>query len=184
MITTERAIRKYTKLAVPSRDQLLYGVCPHPLACGLGLTIGGGQVFPEVNFTLPPMNMSDETWPDVVAHYEQMAEQILRRAASLAVPGIVLEFELLPPYDGAAGVGRRAHGAAEAASQGLSRKTSSRRGPARHPYRYTRSAEAASHADRLSRGNASSVLWSFVRRPAPTSSPSSRSAARKCTTRR
>lgn len=97
MITTERAIRKFTKLAVPSLDQLRYGLCPHPLACGLGLTIGGGQVFPEVNFTLPPMNMSDETFPDVVAHYEQMAEQILRRAASLAVPGIVLEFELLPP---------------------------------------------------------------------------------------
>jgi methanol--5-hydroxybenzimidazolylcobamide Co-methyltransferase len=33
---------------------LMYGVSPHPLACGLGLTIGGGQVFPEVNFTLPP----------------------------------------------------------------------------------------------------------------------------------
>jgi len=43
------------------------------------------------------MNMTDETWPEVVAHYEQMAEQILRRVASLAVPGIVLEFELLPP---------------------------------------------------------------------------------------
>jgi methanol--5-hydroxybenzimidazolylcobamide Co-methyltransferase len=63
----------------------------------MGLTIGSGLVFPEVNFTLPPMNMTDETWPEVVAHYEQMAEQSLRRAASLAAPGIVLEFELLPP---------------------------------------------------------------------------------------
>jgi methanol--5-hydroxybenzimidazolylcobamide Co-methyltransferase len=43
------------------------------------------------------MNMTHETWPEVVAHYEQMAEQILRRAASLAAPGLVLEFELLPP---------------------------------------------------------------------------------------
>jgi len=41
--------------------------------------------------------MTAETWPEVVTHYEQMAEQILRRAGSLAVPGIVLEFELLPP---------------------------------------------------------------------------------------
>jgi methanol--5-hydroxybenzimidazolylcobamide Co-methyltransferase len=61
------------------------------------LTIGGGQVFPEVNFTLPPMNMTNETWPDVLAHYEQMSEEILRRAAALATPGLVLEFELLPP---------------------------------------------------------------------------------------
>jgi methanol--5-hydroxybenzimidazolylcobamide Co-methyltransferase len=93
----EQTVRKYSTLAIPSRDQLLYGVSPHPLKCGLGLTIGGGQVFPEVNFTLPPMNIEDGTWADVVAHYEQMAEQILRRAVALAAPGIVLEFELLPP---------------------------------------------------------------------------------------
>ncbi len=97
MITNERTIRKYSALSIQDADQLLYGLCPNPLDCGFGLTIGGGQVFPEVNFTLPPMNMTDETWPEVVAHYQQMAEQILRRAASLEVPGIVLEFELLPP---------------------------------------------------------------------------------------
>jgi methanol--5-hydroxybenzimidazolylcobamide Co-methyltransferase len=43
------------------------------------------------------MNISDATWPEVVAHYEEMATQILRRAVSLASLGIVLEFELLPP---------------------------------------------------------------------------------------
>ncbi len=88
--------RRYSTLAISVQKELLYGVCPHPLECGLGLTIGAGQVFPEVNFTLPPMNMTDETWAEVVAHYDQMAEQILRRAASLGTPGIVLEFELLP----------------------------------------------------------------------------------------
>jgi methanol--5-hydroxybenzimidazolylcobamide Co-methyltransferase len=93
----EPAVRKYSTLAIPSQGGLVYGVSLHPLECGLGLTIGGGMVFPEVNFTLPPMNIEDGTWADVVAHYEQMAEQILRRAAALAIPGIVLEFELLPP---------------------------------------------------------------------------------------
>jgi methanol--5-hydroxybenzimidazolylcobamide Co-methyltransferase len=43
------------------------------------------------------MNIEPETWPDVVAHYDEMAAQILRRAVSLSVPGILLEFELLPP---------------------------------------------------------------------------------------
>jgi len=90
------AARKFTSLAIPSQDQLVFGTCPHPLACGLGLTLGAGQVFPEVNFTLPPMSITSETWSDVTAHYEEMASQILRRAVSLAVPGIVLEFELLP----------------------------------------------------------------------------------------
>ena len=93
----EQTVRKYSVLAIPSADRLLYGVSPHPLDCGLGLTIGGGTVFPEVNFTLPAMNIAEETWADVVAHYAEMADHILRRAVALAVPGIVLEFELLPP---------------------------------------------------------------------------------------
>src|ERR1039458_6762324 len=92
----QQAVRQYSTLAIPSQDHLLYGVSPHPLQCGLGLTIGGGQVFPEVNFTLPPMNIETGTWAEVVAHYDQMAKQILRRAGALATPGIVLEFELLP----------------------------------------------------------------------------------------
>jgi len=93
----EKTALKYSALAIPNTDDLLYGVSPHPLACGLGLTIGAGQVFPEVNFTLPAMNIEAGTWAEVVAHYEEMASQILRRAVSLGVPGIVLEFELLPP---------------------------------------------------------------------------------------
>jgi methanol--5-hydroxybenzimidazolylcobamide Co-methyltransferase len=93
----DQAVLKYSTLAIPSPDQLLYGMSPLPLACGLGLTIGAGTVFPEVNFTLPVMNIEPGTWSEVVAHYDEMAAQILRRAVSLGVPGIVLEFELLPP---------------------------------------------------------------------------------------
>ena len=96
MAPIETTIRKYSTLTIAGPDDLLYGVSPYPVGCGLGLTIGGGMVFPEVNFTLPPMEIADETWGEVVAHYEDMAEHILRRATSLAVPGIVLEFELLP----------------------------------------------------------------------------------------
>jgi len=89
-------VRQFSTLAIPSQDRLLYGVSPQPLECGLGLTIGAGTVFPEVNFTLPPISIGDDTWDEVKAHYEEMAAQILRRAVALAVPGIVLEFELLP----------------------------------------------------------------------------------------
>ncbi len=92
----DRTVLKYSTLAIPNQGQLLYGVCSHPLECGLGLTIGAGTVFPEVNFTLPAISISDDTWDEVKAHYEEMAAQILRRAVALAVPGIVLEFELLP----------------------------------------------------------------------------------------
>jgi methanol--5-hydroxybenzimidazolylcobamide Co-methyltransferase len=96
MIDIEPKTRSYSTLAIPAADQLVYGVSPHPVNCGLGLTIGGGTVFPEVNFTLPALEIAEHAWADVVAHYEEMARQILRRALALRVPGIVLEFELLP----------------------------------------------------------------------------------------
>ncbi|MBV8211906.1 MAG: hypothetical protein JOZ08_01625 [Verrucomicrobia bacterium] len=75
---------------------LVFGVAPNPVKCGFELTVGGGQVYPEVNFTLPPLKISDETWPAVLTHYRTIASDVLRRALSLQVPGIVLEFELLP----------------------------------------------------------------------------------------
>lgn len=92
----EETNRTYSSLEIPTEDGLLYGVSPRSVECGLGLKIGAGTVFPEVNFTLPAMDIAEETWAEVVAHYAQMADHILRRAVSLSVPGIVLEFELLP----------------------------------------------------------------------------------------
>ena len=88
---------QYRTLAIPEPDGLVYGSCPRPVRCGFDLAIGAGTVFPEVNFTLPAMEISAATWPAVVAQYEEMSAQILRRALALQVPGIVLEFELLPP---------------------------------------------------------------------------------------
>lgn len=92
----ERETRRFSSLAYSAGEPLVYGMSPHPLTCGLGLTIGNGLVYPEVNFTLPAIDINQKTWTDIVAHYEQMASEILRRAASLSAPGIVLEFELLP----------------------------------------------------------------------------------------
>jgi len=65
--------------------------------CGFELEIGNGTVFPEINFTLPAIEICARTWKEIVSQYEDMAGQILRRAVDLQVPGIVLEFELLPP---------------------------------------------------------------------------------------
>ena len=86
----------YTSLAIPTPDELLFGQSPYPVRCGFDLTIGAGIVFPEVNFTLPAILIASETWSQVIAHYDEMAKNILKRAVALAVPGIVLEFELLP----------------------------------------------------------------------------------------
>jgi len=96
MTTTLESPRHWNSLTVPTSDQLIFGTAPHPLPCGFGLTIGGGQVFPEVNFTLPAIEINAENWSKVQAHYEEMADQVIRRAVAMQVPGVVLEFELLP----------------------------------------------------------------------------------------
>ena len=88
---------QYRALAIPDPRQLIYGRSPRPVRCGFDLEIGGGLVFPEVNFTLPAIEIRPDTWSEVIAQYHEMAGNILRRAVALQVPGIVLEFELLPP---------------------------------------------------------------------------------------
>lgn len=90
-------MKPYKTLAIAEPEQLVFGLSPRPVHCGFDLEIGAGLVFPEVNFTLPAMEITEGTWPEVLAQYEEMAAQILRRAVALQTPGVVLEFELLPP---------------------------------------------------------------------------------------
>jgi methanol--5-hydroxybenzimidazolylcobamide Co-methyltransferase len=85
-----------TSLAISSADDLVFGRAPHPVRCGFDLTIGGGLVYPEVNFTLPDISVSAYNWARIRQHYEEIAAQVVRRAVALQVPGLVLEFELLP----------------------------------------------------------------------------------------
>lgn len=83
-------------LAISNEADLVFGHAPHPVRCGFDLTIGGGEVYPEVNFTLPTIAISPAEWPRILEHYEDIATQIVRRAVALRAPGLVLEFELLP----------------------------------------------------------------------------------------
>ncbi len=84
-------------LSVDGPDDLVFGRARRPLSCGRGLLVGGGEVFPEVNFTLPPIAISESSWREVRRHYEEMIQAVLRRAVALQAPGLVVEFELLPP---------------------------------------------------------------------------------------
>jgi methanol--5-hydroxybenzimidazolylcobamide Co-methyltransferase len=89
-------LTQFTKLTISSASDLVFGTAPRPVQCGFDLTIGAGKVFPEVNFTLPAIEVNAANWSEITAHYDQMAKNILKRAVALQVPGIVLEFELLP----------------------------------------------------------------------------------------
>ncbi|MEN4040865.1 MAG: methyltransferase MtaB domain-containing protein [Anaerolineaceae bacterium] len=86
----------YHQLAIDNLNDFVYGVAPRPVRLRNGLTIGGGQVYPELNFTLPPMEVNAQTMPEVRAQYTQMISESCARAVELHAPGLLVEFELLP----------------------------------------------------------------------------------------
>ncbi|HET6412909.1 MAG TPA: methyltransferase MtaB domain-containing protein [Anaeromyxobacter sp.] len=86
---------KYRNLAIERPEDLLFGHAPRPVTTRRGLTIGGGRVYPELNFTLPPMAVTLETLPEVKAHYHQIVRDALKRGRELYSEGIVFEFETL-----------------------------------------------------------------------------------------
>jgi len=86
----------YTSLAISNIDNFIYGNCPRPVALKNGLVIGGGTVYPELNFTLPDMLIEKSSMPEVLKQYAQMIEGACQRAVELHAPGLVVEFELLP----------------------------------------------------------------------------------------
>jgi methanol--5-hydroxybenzimidazolylcobamide Co-methyltransferase len=87
----------YKSLAISDPAELTFGVAPKPVTTRSGMVIGGGTVYPELNFTLPPMTIDASTMPEVRRNYEQIIKGALRRASELEAPGVVVEFETLPP---------------------------------------------------------------------------------------
>jgi methanol--5-hydroxybenzimidazolylcobamide Co-methyltransferase len=87
----------FSKLAIGNSADLRFGISPKPLTTRRGLTIGGGIVYPELNFTLPPMFVDESTMPEVRRQYQQIIAGALQRAVELEAPGLVVEFETLPP---------------------------------------------------------------------------------------
>ncbi len=86
-----------TKPAVESLDAFLFGRAPHPVTCGRGVEIGGGRMIPEINFTLPGIEVTRRNWDEIRRQYEEMVRGVLRHAVELEVPAVVVEFETLPP---------------------------------------------------------------------------------------
>ena len=88
----------FTTLAYDSVDDFIYGSCPNPVTCKNGLVIGGGEIYPEVNFTLPPMNATAQTLPEAISIYRSMIEGVLKKGRELHAPGLVIELETLPQF--------------------------------------------------------------------------------------
>lgn len=89
---------RFSKLAYQSVDDFLYGKSIYPVICKNGMVIGGGEVFPEINFTLPAMKVTSETMPEIKSIYKEMTEGVLRKACDLHTQNLVVEFEALPQF--------------------------------------------------------------------------------------
>ena len=85
-------MNSYSTLAIPDPVDLRFGVCPTPLTTRRGMTIGGGVVYPELNFTLPNMEITAATMPeDGVAkrghgHFSIRTTTLIESQA-LSIPG-------------------------------------------------------------------------------------------------
>jgi methanol--5-hydroxybenzimidazolylcobamide Co-methyltransferase len=88
--------KAYTHPAIADLDEFVFGRSPHPLTLKNGLVIGNGIVYPELNFTLPVMEISAQSMPEVRSQYTQMITEACQRAVELQTPALVVEFELLP----------------------------------------------------------------------------------------
>lgn len=89
--------KQFNSLAYSNINDFIFGSSQYPVTSKNGLVIGGGQILPELNFTLPPMLITAETMPEVLNQYKGIIEDACKRAKELYVPGFVAEIELLPP---------------------------------------------------------------------------------------
>ena len=89
--------KNFSHLSIKTASDLVFGKAPKPITCGFGLQLGSGQVYPELNFTLPMMTLDKAHWTAVVSHYEEIGEMIRRASKRLHLRGLMVEFELLPP---------------------------------------------------------------------------------------
>jgi methanol---5-hydroxybenzimidazolylcobamide Co-methyltransferase len=86
---------KFTSLKINCAEDLIFGHAPYPVKTPRGLVIGGGIVYPELNFTLPPIQICPENMTTIQQHYEEIISAALERALHLHSNGVVFEFETL-----------------------------------------------------------------------------------------
>ena len=89
--------KEFNEVAYNSAEEMVFGKALKPVTLKNGLVIGGGDVIPELNFTLPMMTISEETMPKVLAHYKEIAEGACKKAVELHAPAMGFEIEILPP---------------------------------------------------------------------------------------
>ena len=88
---------EFRQTAYTDLDHFLYARAIHPVLLNNGMSIGGGTLYPEINFTLPSMNVEQGTMQEVLRQYREIITGVCERARDLECPGFVAEIETLPP---------------------------------------------------------------------------------------
>ncbi len=86
----------FNSLAYDTSDEMMFGKALHPVRCGFDLVLGDGLVLPEINFTLPVMQVDNSNIKAILKQYMEMVSGVLQRLVILQVPGAVIEFEHAP----------------------------------------------------------------------------------------
>jgi len=87
---------KFKEMKIGNPNGLIFGTAPNPVRTRRGLLIGGGLVYPELNFTVPEATIINRnTLPELLNMYSNLVKNALERAVELESNGLVLEFETL-----------------------------------------------------------------------------------------
>ncbi|MDR3279070.1 MAG: hypothetical protein LBT23_01030 [Synergistaceae bacterium] len=90
------AKKEFHTTAYTDIDDFIFGTAKNPVTLKNGMVIGGGTMYPELNFTLPTMSLNDSTWPEAIENYREIITKTCVRAHELECPGFVAEIETLP----------------------------------------------------------------------------------------
>ena len=88
-------MERFRTTAYSSATEMVFGRAKSPVTCGMDVVIGGGEVLPEVNFTLPSIPIDHDTIGRVLEEYRSMASTVLERSARIGMETLVLKFEHL-----------------------------------------------------------------------------------------
>jgi methanol--5-hydroxybenzimidazolylcobamide Co-methyltransferase len=89
--------KQFNETVYKDLNNFIFGKSEYPVPLANGMVIGGGMVYPEINFTLPPMTIDKDSMAKVLDQYREIITGICDRAVALESPGFVAEIETLPP---------------------------------------------------------------------------------------
>lgn len=79
------------RMAYPAPDDMIFGTALNPVVTKRGLTIGGGQVLPEI---VPhPRPSSEQSLKSLLREFQRANQDALERCVHIGIPAIVIENE-------------------------------------------------------------------------------------------